>query len=255
MIVLRFFPNGEFTKGVSSPKKKKSRFEEMSRILSSKLPPVQEKKVIEDISRESQKGYWKAGDKFDSVCGSEWMFLDTDTTGCSTFTVKREDGEVFVLSTYLSVDELIRDFEIFPKSLGLSNARILDSPKSSRKKCLSMTSSMKRNIRNGVYILEQKYGIHDLSFLTLTLPNLCSEDLKNVVENWGVCTNRILKWLKNKCKRKGYDVEYVYCTEIQSKRLERTGEHVPNLHIVFNGRKSKRRDWSLSPKMVRGAWR
>jgi hypothetical protein len=254
VIILRFFPNGEFTKGVSSTKRKKSRSEELSQLLSSKLPPVKERKVIEDIQRKSQEGYWKAGDKFDSVCGSEWMFLDTDTTGCSTFTVKREDGEVFVLSTYLSVDELIRDFEIFPHPLGLSDAPILDKVKIGRKKLEKMTAAMSRNIRNAVYLLEQKYGKHHLSFLTLTLPNLPSEDLQKIAENWDTAVNRLLKWINYRCEKKGYTPEYVYCTEVQKKRYEAGKGYAPHLHIVFNGRLQNRRDWSFTPIMVRRAW-
>lgn len=254
MIIVRFFPNGEFSQGFSSPKKKKSKAEELSRLLSSKLPPIAQESCEKKIQSEFMDGYWKAGDKFFSKCGSVWMFLEVDSFNRSVYTVTREDGEVFVIETHHTTNELIRNGDITSTYLGLSNGRILDSPKVSRKKCLSMTTNMKRNIRNGVYLLEQKYGIHDLSFLTLTIPGLPLEDLKLINENWDTAVNRILKWLRNKCKRKGYDVEYVYCTEIQPKRLEKRGEYVPHLHIVFNGRKSKRRDWSISPKMVRFAW-
>jgi hypothetical protein len=254
MIILRFFPNGEFTKGISFPKKKKSRSEELSRLLSSKLPPVKEDRILKEIEEGFMEGYWKAGDKFLSKCGSTWMFLEIDSYGRSVYTVTREDGQVWVLETYYTTHELIKTDDIRPIYLGLSNVPILDKSPVGRKKCLTMTRDMKRNIRNGVYLLEQKYGKDYLSFLTLTLPSVGKERLGAVCENWDYCVNRFLKWLVQKTLKKGYKCEYIYCTEIQSKRLEHRGEFAPHLHIVFNGKRKGRSDWSISPKMARRSW-
>ena len=93
-----------------------------------------------------------------------------------------------------------------------------------------------------------------MSFLTLTLPSVGKERLGAVCENWDYCVNRFLKWLVQKTIKKGYKCEYVYCTEIQSKRLEHRGEFAPHIHIVFNGRRKGGSGWAVTPKMVRRSW-
>jgi hypothetical protein len=106
---------------------------------------------------------------------------------------------------------------------------------------------------NGVYLLEQRYGKNRLSFLTLTLPDLTSEDLLKCSENWGRMTDELLKALRKYVEytKKGI-FEYVYCTEIQTKRLELRGEYAPHIHIVMLGKDGK--NWYITPKKIRSIW-
>jgi hypothetical protein len=125
----------------------------------------------------------------------------------------------------------------------------------SRKKLTSMSKRMSRNIRNGVYLLEQQpEGKDVLSFLTLTLPNLSTEGLKACCENWDSMVKRFFDWLRTKLKASGIPLEHVYCTEIQTKRLANRGEYAPHLHVVFKGRISCRSPWLITPKQARKAW-
>jgi hypothetical protein len=117
-----------------------------------------------------------------------------------------------------------------------------------------MTKSMARNIRNGVYLLEQKYSKSNLSFLTLTLPDLNKEDLIACCERWDYMVDQLFKWIRKQTEKKGIKFEYVYCTEIQSKRLQSKKEYAPHLHIVFRGRSGRKGAWCVTPKKVRKAW-
>lgn len=127
-------------------------------------------------------------------------------------------------------------------------------PTESRKKLECMTKPMARNIRNAVYLLEKRHGKDNLSFLTLTLPALSSDDLNKVCESWSSMSDQILKWLRKRLDSKGLEFEYVYCTEIQTKRLKLRHEFAPHLHIVFKGRHGKKAPWCVSPVQVRKAW-
>lgn len=129
-----------------------------------------------------------------------------------------------------------------------------ETPKS-RKVLSSMSKRMSRNIRNGVYLLEQgKGGKEVLSFLTLTLPNLSTEGLKACCENWDSMVKRFFDWLRTALKSKGIPLEHVYCTEIQLKRLQDKGEYAPHLHVVFKGRTTRRSAWAITPKKARQEW-
>lgn len=138
--------------------------------------------------------------------------------------------------------------------LGLSNAPILTEPLRSRKKLLSMTRNMGRNLRNAVYLLEEKYGKEQLSFLTLTLPNLSREGLSSCCAHWDVMVNTFTKWLRTRLELRCMDLEYAYCTEIQPGRLQNRGEYAPHLHIVFRGKAYRKQQWAVSWLDCRYAW-
>jgi hypothetical protein len=128
------------------------------------------------------------------------------------------------------------------------------SPTPSRKKLEGMTKSMARNIRQGVYLLEHMYSKDCLSFLTLTLPNLCAEDLAKCCDRWDDAVDQILKWIRKRLEKVGIEFQYVYCTEIQTKRLQNRGEYAPHLHCIFRGRNGRKAPWAISPKQIRKAW-
>jgi hypothetical protein len=142
--------------------------------------------------------------------------------------------------------------------IGLSDGRIFkngQNPDStvSRKKCLSMTKSMARNIRNAGFLLQELYGKDQLSFLTLTLPNVSQESINNIAAHWGKVVNHFLTWLGQKVKAIGLPFEYVYCTEIQEKRKSKYGHTALHLHMVFVGKK-RYSNWAVTPIQCRKAW-
>lgn len=252
-IVLRFFPNGEFSQGVDTSTKRRSRLEYLSSRLVDKPSPVVASHVCAEMNAEILDETSLRGNQYISAMGSIWTYICADMNGYH-YAVENEYGETWELKSEHSPLRLVGLGELRPVPLGSSDARILTKSETSRKSCLSMTKSMARNIRNACYILEKKYGKDRISFLTLTVPDLDSEGLAKVCENWDKLVHRFLKWLRTKVEKIGIDFEYVYCTEIQTKRLERRGEYAPHLHLVFRGKRVKKSNWAVTPKQCRKEW-
>jgi len=199
-----------------------------------------------------RKDVYKPGDVFHSSLQSMWTYLDK-VDGEYHFAVENVHGECWVLSTKVPPERLVGLGELTPL-IGSSDGRIFTEPKKSRKKCLKMRSSMGRNIRNGCYLLEQAWGKDNLSFLTLTLPNLPPDALALCATNWGAMVDQFLKWLRTKIECRALPFEYVYCTEVQTKRLENRGEFALHLHILFGGKSPRSNVWATTPKQCRKAW-
>lgn len=254
MIVLQFYPNGEFSQGVdTSAKRRKAREERRY-------------KTYSEYDEECRDGYlrWSGtdsnadirlcvpGQQFENKHGGVYTYLCEDTKG-HHYAYECDD---YVLEDVLMnepIGRMIGRGELFPL-VHQSVESSPGSPKPSRKRLTGMTKNMARNIRNGVYLLEKEYGKDQMSFLTLTLPNLSTDELSMCCEQWQHMTDQILKWLRKRLLSKGIEFEYVYCTEIQSKRLQSRGEYAPHLHIVFRGRNGRKSPWGITPKMVRKAW-
>lgn len=67
-------------------------------------------------------------------------------------------------------------------------------------------------------------------------------------------TKRFFDWLRTRLEKYNMQLQHVYCTEIQQKRLQKRHEYAPHLHIVFRGRNAKKSPWVVTPKQVRKAW-
>lgn len=251
-IVLRFFPNGEFTQGVDTSRRSK--------------PCAEKIKISSPTSKECRDGYLRwvrssqsadihlcvPGMPFVDNLGRKWYYLFREE-GVDYFEKEGwEEGQPNWYEFGHPVGKLIGMGLLLP----LVHQSVESSPTTteSRKKLESMTKRMARNIRNGVYLLEKKEGKDNLSFLTLTLPSLCASDMDKICDRWASMTDQILKWLRKRVEAKGIEFQYVYCTEIQTKRLKKKHEYAPHLHIVFKGRRGKKAAWSISPIQVRKAW-
>jgi hypothetical protein len=251
-IVLQFFPNGEFTQGVDTSKRRDRR------------APKQRRHT--PLSQECRDGYlrWAGtdsnadihlctpGQQFEDIEGGIYTYLCEDSKGHHYAYEHGNHVEADVLID-VPIGRLVGLGTLVPlvhQSVESSPA----SPKPSRKKLLTMTKNMGRNIRNGVYLLETQYGKDQMSFLTLTLPSLSTDELGICCDRWQDMTDQILKWLRKRLQSKGIEFEYVYCTELQSKRLQSRGEYAPHLHIVFRGRNGRKAPWAIAPKAVRQAW-
>lgn len=260
-IVTRFFPNGEFTKGVDTSNRKRSRLERLQDKLIENRAPVYSAEVCAEMQLEQMSAQTWEGREF--------------TTNYAKYTCLRRDWRTYyyAVEPYAEgLDPYVVDSPDPPPRfayarnahdletgavapLGSSDGRIFtETPKPSRKRGLSMTKSMARNIRNAGYLLQQHYGKHNLSFLTLTLPNLAPDDLSACAESWGRMVDQFLKWLRAKIEAKGCTFEYVYCTEVQTERLTNRGEYALHLHLLFRGRKKSRAAWFVTPKNARKAW-
>ncbi len=252
-IVLQFYPNGEFTQGVDTASKRRSRPERVSdKMLASDRASQTVSALNAEMNAEMYKPMYAEGTEFISAMGSTWTYLCRYDRRYH-WAIDNHIDEPWETSTDEPPERLIGRGDLIAP-IGSSNARIFTETKTSRKKCLRMTSSMGRNIRNTAYLLEQEYGKDALSFLTLTLPNLSPDGLAACASDWGRMVDQFLKWLRYRCEKHGFPLEFVYCTEVQEKRRERTGQFALHLHLLFRGKSGKRKPWVVTPKQCRKEW-
>jgi len=252
-IVLKIFPNGEFSRGYSA---------------SPKTP--REKKPLSGISRYIDKygaiRYRDEGRPLPRVDSDPRIFMDAEYQLFTWYSGKIV--RITPAGVYLRIfrpgqpDRIAFYGHSLPSLLDSGEAVLLGSSmglefteaKKPRRKRLGLTGRMKCHIRNAGFLLEDTYGNDCLSFLTLTLPSLDNDNLSMLWDNWGKIVDRFLKWLRSKYQSLGLPLEYTYCTEIQGKRNERTGQAYPHLHLLFNGRANRKSPWAITPSMARAAW-
>lgn len=260
-IVLQFYPNGEFTQGVDTSHRRKAQ--------------TSKERRHEPLTQECRDGYleWTRsvtdsdthlcvpGQRFMTKDGGEYIYLCEDIDGHHY----AFEGENYVLADVLMNEPIGRlvgrgeltplvhqSVESSPGAAGQGSERSSDKP--SRKRLEGMTKNMARNIRNAAYLLEQRYGKDNISFLTLTLPSLSADDLGKCCERWDYLVDQFLKWLRKRSQKHHIELEYVYCTEIQTKRLQQRKEYAPHLHLLFRGKYAKKYPWIVTPKQCREAW-
>jgi hypothetical protein len=253
-IILRFFPNGEFTKGISAIPHKRPQTSKTADINADINADIKARYLQWEQHRRDNKlsaNVCVPGQQFANQEGGIYTYLCHDWMGhhmayeCDNYVL----ADVLFsqpIGHYIGRGELIPLVHLSPES----------SPRTekSRKVLDSMTSSMGRNIRNAVYLLEEQYGKDSLSFLTLTIPGLEQEHLNSVCLRWDYMVDQLLKAMRKRLLKKRLQFEYVYCTEIQSKRLQQRSEYVPHLHLVFRGRHGRKAAWVITPKWIRKAW-
>lgn len=254
MIILRFFPNGEFSQGVSASTQRRDK----------RTHPLEGyQKNVDDKGRISLQFTGRnaeipqttldsfSGRRYRSACGHIYEVVETSQRH-SVLRWYDNRNVSHETSISLNIVRLTKAWGLV--EIGSSDARILTESLKSRKKLVSMTRNMGRNLRNAVYLLEERYGKEQLSFLTLTLPNLSREGLSSCCGHWDVMVNTFFKWLRTKLEYSLLELEYVYCTEIQPGRLRNRGEYAPHLHIVFRGRSRRNSPWAVSWLDCRNAW-
>jgi len=107
----------------------------------------------------------------------------------------------------------------------------------------------------GAATLERVYNRANLSFLTLTLPELTPDDLASLKENWADIVHRVQLRIKEKLNGMGIKTAIVGCVELQLERLENTGNVYPHLHLVFRGRRDSGSAWAIKSHQFRQIWR
>lgn len=146
---------------------------------------------------------------------------------------------------------LDRSTKVVP-NVGLSNA--LNSRTRARRGRNGLRAGTRDKICWAANQLEFAHGRQNMSFLTLTLPELEEMDLIRVQDAWPGIVDEVVREIRRKLKKYGVPTHVVGCTEIQPERRSRTGFNYPHLHMVFRGRKHSRANWALSPKSFRYIW-
>lgn len=111
-----------------------------------------------------------------------------------------------------------------------------------------------RLVKNGCYLLQNKYGKERLSFLTTTLPG-SPEMTTLAASGWGEITRRFMQALKEKLVREGLPPFIVSVSEVQMKRFMDTGGMPLHLHLVFVGRPLDNAPWALKKEWVNKCWK
>jgi hypothetical protein len=254
-IVVHIYPNGEFTHGVDTSHRR-DRCPRPQTSASHELIPVGDTVSLHggDINAEITKEcrYAQPGDTFRNHAEECTYTYLCEDMGKHIYAIEYDYGFVCVDTLHTSLARLINKGAVAP--IGLSTAPDLKKNARTRSPSKSMTKRMARRIRNTAFILQEKYGATNLSFLTLTVPSVSPEELRKIADNWGAMVHKFLVWLRYQCEKLNFPLEYVYCTEIQSKRLQQKGEYALHLHLVFRGRNGKKSPWAITPKKARTQW-
>jgi hypothetical protein len=112
-----------------------------------------------------------------------------------------------------------------------------------------------KTVRNAGYLLEREYHRKRLTFATLTLPNVSKVDADRVIAAWSKIVKRFTEEVKRELQRHHLPAEIVSVTEVQEKRLKRSGICALHLHLLFKGTHSFRGGWAIAPTVLRDMWR
>lgn len=110
-------------------------------------------------------------------------------------------------------------------------------------------------ISSAAILLERRYGRHLLTFATVTLPAAESSVLQAVSNSWSKIVKQFVKNLTRGLEAKALPSSICGVTEIQEKRLARTGVPALHLHLVFVGRNSRKSSWQVNRKNIRRWWK
>jgi len=138
-------------------------------------------------------------------------------------------------------------------TLGLSDEAI--SPKRSKRGSKGINPRQRDILCWGASALEKVYQRKNLSFLTLTLPDMSPDDLLAIKSNWSDIVHRVQLRIKEKLHGMGIETALTGCVELQLERFENSGVLYPHLHLVFRGRRDSGSDWAIKPHQFRQIWR
>lgn len=89
-----------------------------------------------------------------------------------------------------------------------------------------------RMVKNAAFLMEEKFGARGLAFWTLTIPQLGEAERVRVARRWGEIARQTTQWFQRQLTRAGLAGWFVSVTEIQTRRLERSGQAYLHLHAV-----------------------
>lgn len=144
---------------------------------------------------------------------------------------------------------------------GVAHSRKFNkSPKLSQKRGKyggnGITGFGRRVVKNGAILLERKYGVGRLGFVTATIPNFDSETIRMVSTNWALVVKRFFQKIKRHLEKKVQPLEIVCCSEIQEKRFRKYGDVAPHLHFIYVCKtRAHEKKFSIIAHTLRRYWR
>lgn len=127
------------------------------------------------------------------------------------------------------------DFGNAPKQRGLSG----------------LTSYGARMVRSGVALLEQEFGGGKLTFCTITVPSLATEEAIALWRGWPEFLRQLIQFLGRELRTAKQSASVVCVTEIQEKRGREKGEPYLHLHLVWGNRHVGRGRFAVSVDRLR----
>lgn len=118
-----------------------------------------------------------------------------------------------------------------------------------------ITAHGRRKVRCGIGLMEFRVGTRNMSMYTGTFPTMTVEEWQSVCCGWSKGLDAFLRGVAYHLKKAGLRPDFVGCVELQTQRLENHGEIGVHLHVVFQGRKSSRHAWAITPKKIHEIWR
>lgn len=110
-----------------------------------------------------------------------------------------------------------------------------------------------RMVRNGAFLLQQKYGRRRLTFLTCTIPATTQTEQFAIALEWADIVRQFMQSVVRLLRAAGLPPSYVGCTEIQGERYSRDGGMPLHLHVVFPN-KGASGGWKISCDQFRALW-
>jgi hypothetical protein len=117
-----------------------------------------------------------------------------------------------------------------------------------------MPGRARKMVRNGCYLLQRDCGRENLSFLTLTVPELPGRYMLLLHQNWSKIMAAVRKKLMLRLTNAAIaKPRIIVVSEVQTKRYERTGNPVLHLHALFPGR-NPYSSWAVNRSEIQQLW-
>lgn len=196
----------------------------------------------------------KAGRCFTLYPNGEWSVIPLRTSSKTLNAPKVRDDYDYEHGEYVGKhsDQFKKDYVAMVGRRGfpLGSSNVSNSVSAVPRGLRGFTRHQKRLARNGCLLLEQSHHKSTLCFLTLTLPPVCAD---GPGDSYKHALHVFYKWLSRRLATAGLDSRWIGVTEVQEKRLERTGQFALHEHIVFQGR-TRYGSWCIPIKEFQDAW-
>ena len=114
-----------------------------------------------------------------------------------------------------------------------------------------LTGYGKKMLKSAAVIAEQRFYRQSFTFQTITLPPVSQPARREIVRVWPEFINRLQQFIGRKQEAAGLPRWQFSCTEVQTRRLERTGEAYLHLHCAYPNWSGRTGEWLLTPNRVR----
>lgn len=117
-----------------------------------------------------------------------------------------------------------------------------------------LTGHGAKMLRSACYLLEERLGKEDCVMVTLTVPTVDAAARRLLARRWGQITNRLVQYLSRELLRAGRTPAIAGCVEIQSRRLESSGQAYLHLHLVCPAHANTGGCWAVQAGALRTWW-